>query len=610
MKDIKRIWILLKRNWKGLLSFCVLFRVLSSAVFPMFYRFLFAQVLRTTGLGYLTAENVFRFLRSPAALLATLLIGTCYAFEVLTENCGIIYLVDQSRQGHGTTLWEAMLFAVMRSCSAFRKGNRRIPAVTLILTPMFHLVTLVNFSLSYSISGRILKLIRSRWYYTAAAVCLVFVAVWLFLRWMFVLFYYSLDGCKAGEALRKSKELGKRTLRWPVLFRLVRMHVLLTLLYLLILIIGLCTSELLQAILSLPGSAVSTFQVLYLGFTVAGFDAFILPFTFAMIGEHFYSGKEKTGEKIAQIDLIPDRLEEKSRKRIVVAETVFLLACLAIGGSYLFGLSRGRFKLRIQHLGTMEVTAHRGASMFSPENTMASFRLAQEQGADWIELDVQESRDGKIFVMHDTNFLRTTGVDKGAWEMDWDEISRLDAGSFFGPEFEGEPIPLLSEVLEFAKETGIRLNIELKPSGHEKNLAGGVMDVVEEYGFEDQCVITSQSYEVIRQVKARNETIETVYVMGLAYGAINRLSEADAFSIRSTSISRSLVRDLHNRGYQVYAWTVDSRQNISRMINLEVDNIITNNVPRAIEIINDSRTNGMIADLIHMIGSRFRSGQG
>ena len=606
MKDIKRIWTLLIRNWKCLVSFCVLFRFLSSAVFPMFYRFLFAQVLRTSGLRYLTAENVVRFLKSPSALLAILLIGTCYALQVLMENCGILYVIDQSRHGHSSTLWEAMLFSVHKAGAAFKRKNLLILVLVLILTPMYHLVTLINLFMSYSISGRIMKMIRSRWYYALAAVLLIVLAVWLFLRWMFVLSYYALDGCSAREALHKSRRLGKQTRKASAVLLLVRMLLLLALLYLLVLLAGLVVSELLQAIFRLPGSGVSTFQVLYLGFTVAGFDAFILPFTFASIAEMFYSGKEEIEEEIVEIDLIPDQTDEKRRKRILAAETVFLLACLLTGGIYLFGLSRGRFALRIEHLGTMEVTAHRGASMHCPENTMAAFRLAQEQGADWIELDVQESRDGKIFVMHDTNFFRTTGVDKGAWEMDWEEISRLDAGSFFNHDFAGEPIPLLEEVIEFAKETGIRLNIELKPSGHEKDLAGGVMDVVEEYGFEDQCVITSQSYDVITKVRERNETIETVYVMGLAYGAINRLSVADAFSIRSTSISRSLVRDLHNRGHQVYAWTVDSRQNINRMINLEVDNIITNNVPLAIEIINDSRTNGMITELLQSIGRFFR----
>ena len=92
---------------------------------------------------------------------------------------------------------------------------------------------------------------------------------------------------------------------------------------------------------------------------------------------------------------------------------------------------------------------------------------------------------------------------------------------------------------------------------------------------------------------------------GVAYGAIARLKNANAFSVRSTSISRSLVRSLHNKGIDVYAWTVDSRHNINRMIDLGVDNIITNNIPLAIECINNSRTGTALAEIQRMIRELF-----
>ena len=89
-------------------------------------------------------------------------------------------------------------------------------------------------------------------------------------------------------------------------------------------------------------------------------------------------------------------------------------------------------------------------------------------GADWIELDVQQSKDGQIFVMHDANFMRTAGIDCNTWELTYNKISRLDAGSFFDIKFNGEKIPLLTETIAFAKDNHIKLNIELKPTGHEE----------------------------------------------------------------------------------------------------------------------------------------------
>ena len=91
---------------------------------------------------------------------------------------------------------------------------------------------------------------------------------------------------------------------------------------------------------------------------------------------------------------------------------------------------------------------------------MRAFEGAREMGADWIELDVQQSRDGQIIVMHDTNFRRTAGVDANTWELTYEEILELDVGSFFDAAYAGEKVPLLSEAAQFAKENGIKLNKE------------------------------------------------------------------------------------------------------------------------------------------------------
>lgn len=249
----------------------------------------------------------------------------------------------------------------------------------------------------------------------------------------------------------------------------------------------------------------------------------------------------------------------------------------------------------------MAVTAHRGASRNYPENTMAAFKGAKKLGAGWIELDVQQSRDGQIFVMHDTNFKRTTGVNKNTWEMDYKEISKLDAGSFFNSSFAGEKVPLLSEVITFAKKNRIKLNIELKPSGYEHEFEQKVADIIEAENFYNNCVITSQVYEVLENVKAYNKNIQTVYVMSLAYGDINQLKAADHFSIEASSITEKMVSDVHNAGKEIYAWTVNTEESINNMISLSVDNIITDDITLAKECIFLSKTGDVIAEYVKMV---------
>ena len=384
----------------------------------------------------------------------------------------------------------------------------------------------------------------------------------------------------------------------------IGVSIFLSLVYLVLIVSVLLLSALCHRVFHLSGAGVSSFQVAFLAVAVSLFDGLNVPVLFGMISILFYRCKKKIKEPVERVGHLNEVLHPLKNSRR--AEYLILIICIISSTVLIVRDSQNRYALRIQGLGQVQVTAHRGASMFYPENTMSAFIGAVEQGCDWIELDVQESRDGQIFVMHDTNFRRTAGIEANSWETDWADIEKMDAGSFFGKDYAGERIPLLSEVLEYAKETGVKLNIELKPTGYEKDLVGSVVRLVEEAGLTQNCVITSQAYKVVEEVKQLNEELETVYVMGLAFGAINRLTAADAFSIRATSISRSLVRNLHNRGIEVYAWTVDSRTNINRMIDIGVDNIITNNVPRAVECINTSRTGNTIAELLRIVSEAFR----
>ena len=220
-------------------------------------------------------------------------------------------------------------------------------------------------------------------------------------------------------------------------------------------------------------------------------------------------------------------------------------------------------------------------------------------------MDVQQTLDQQLVVLHDTNLKRTTGVNKNTWEATYDEIKDLDAGSFFDKSFSDERIPLLKEVIEFAKKNNLKLNIELKPTGHEIDFEKGVIDLINEYNFKNNCVVTSQVYEVLENVKKYDDSIKTVYVMSLAYGNIIDLEYADSFSIEVSSINKTLVNQIHGAGKEIYAWTVNTSENINKMININVDNIITDNITLAKNEIFTSKTSNVINEYVKLVQSIF-----
>lgn len=236
---------------------------------------------------------------------------------------------------------------------------------------------------------------------------------------------------------------------------------------------------------------------------------------------------------------------------------------------------------------------------------MSAFVGAKELGADWIELDVQQTKDGEIIVIHDTNFKRTTGLDRNTWELTYSEVCQLDAGSFFAPEFQGERIPLLSEVIAFAVENNIKLNIELKPTGHETDFEKNVVDIIRDNDFTEECVVTSQVYQVLENIKSYDTQIKTVYVMSLAYGDITVLEAADHFSVEAANVSNELVSRVHREGKELYVWTVNTGKSIGRMVEMNVDNIITDNISLAKETVYAGKTSDLISEYIKLLEKIF-----
>ena len=235
-----------------------------------------------------------------------------------------------------------------------------------------------------------------------------------------------------------------------------------------------------------------------------------------------------------------------------------------------------------------QVTAHRGDSKHAPENTMSAFELAVENQADIIELDVRQTKDGRYIIMHDENLKRTIGVNHKVGEVDYEYIEGLDAGIKFSEEYKGEKIPTLEEVLIFAKDNDVFLNIELKPAKTDTNYTQGIVDLLNEYDMLGQCVVASADYDAIKEVKAINSDITTVYIMNMAVGNFSDMEYVDIFSIKHTFITANMVRDIHKSGKEIYAWTVNSEADIKNLLLLDVDSIITDNPYRTKEIIFNS----------------------
>lgn len=278
---------------------------------------------------------------------------------------------------------------------------------------------------------------------------------------------------------------------------------------------------------------------------------------------------------------------KRNVRKVVTVEHFLKTACLffcvvGILAVTLFRSERIRFSGERKQ---MMITAHRGASHGAPENTMSAVELAIAEQADYVEIDVRLTADGVPVLMHDRALFRTTGVVNEIDNVTYEELSSYDVGGRYAEGYKGETIPSLQEILE-AYGGKIRFNIELKDDGN-KELAETVVGLINVYGLEERCVVTSASYELLEWVKKSDAKIRTGYILSLVYGEVFGYEAADFFSVKSDSVTEQMVKSAHAKGKEIHVWTVNKAYEIKRVQKLGVDNIITDKPAYVREILQE-----------------------
>ena len=220
-----------------------------------------------------------------------------------------------------------------------------------------------------------------------------------------------------------------------------------------------------------------------------------------------------------------------------------------------------------------QIIAHRGAAGAAPENTLAAIRQAIADGTDWVEIDVQETADGEVVVMHDSDFMKLAGVNLRVWEATREKLSSIDIGSWFAPEFADERVPTLADVLTAAKGRS-KLIVELKYYGHDQQLEQRVIDLIEAADMQDDTMIMSLEYAGIQKVRALRPDWKIGLLSARAVGDLTRL-DADFLAVNMALARPTLVKAAHAAGKELYVWTVNDALAMSQMLSLGVDGIIT-----------------------------------
>ena len=284
---------------------------------------------------------------------------------------------------------------------------------------------------------------------------------------------------------------------------------------------------------------------------------------------------ETTRQPNAILPTVSGAFPAPHREQTVLAEMMACAALVTCGVATVYLLFPQTQPLQsVLGLADPVITYHRGYSSRAPENTMAAFEAALEDGSPRIELDVQMTADGVAVVTHDTSLRRCTGYNANIYDLTYAQVQQLDAGRWFHRQFTGTYIPTLEEVLALCKGKA-ELNIEIKPSTFTPTLESETVRLIHAYDYGADCVITSQSYETLCKVKELDPELTTGYILALGVGTYYDLPAADFFSVESTFITAGMVQQIHLRGKTISAWTINRQQDAEKLLQLGVDDLIT-----------------------------------
>ena len=241
------------------------------------------------------------------------------------------------------------------------------------------------------------------------------------------------------------------------------------------------------------------------------------------------------------------------------------------------------------------VIAHRGFSGRAPENTLAAVREAIAIGADMAEVDVTVTADDQVVVIHDEDVQRTTDGRGLVAGFTLTELKQLDAGSWFSPQFSGERIPTLDEVLAEA-EGRILLNVEIKSEAVERGLAAKVAKAIRARGMADRVVVSSISPRALEEMRSAAPEIRTAVLYnpkihrGMDPVEIVTGLGASAFNIRGSRLTKKMLRRCHEHGIPVGIYTIDKPKKMRRFLQKGVDAIFTNHPDRMLEVLKALKT--------------------
>jgi glycerophosphoryl diester phosphodiesterase len=565
-----------RRTWRALAAAHVLYSILAFCLLTPAATLPAHLLVSLSGSAALTDEDILAFALRPVGLVALSVCAAIALAVAALEYAAMMAVGFGAVHGRSIGWFGALHFAALHLGGILRLTTRCVAWLLLTAAPFLvtaaavYVLLLRKYDINYYLAERSPVFWVAGGLIGGIVTAMVVVLSIRLVSWTFAMPLMLFDGVPPSRALRASREAtaGQRgtlagwLVGWFIASSAVSAGATGT--------VGLVGRAIVpDAGGSLVLIAMSAGTVLVLVALVNVAVAFVNTAALCLLVIHLfrragYGAAPDALEAIREQAVKPKGRWMPSRRQVVAAALVGLIVAAGTG----FALMR---LLAVED--RVDVIAHRGASAAAPENTLAAIARAIRDEADWVEIDVHETADGEIAVIHDGDLKRVAGADLSVGSATYEELSALDIGSWFAPEFSEERVPTLGQVLDVCMgKAGVM--IELKYHGREKRLEERVAEIVEAKEMTPNVVVISLKPEGLKRMRALRPSWKVGLLQSVAVGNIGKL-DVDFFAVNATFASRAFVRRAHRSGKEVLVWTVNDAVGMSTLMSRGVDGIIT-----------------------------------
>ncbi|WP_433772221.1 glycerophosphodiester phosphodiesterase [Bacillus wiedmannii] len=285
-------------------------------------------------------------------------------------------------------------------------------------------------------------------------------------------------------------------------------------------------------------------------------------------------------------------------KKISIITSICFLSVVSIFMCY--QMNEHKHTKAITQSNHIKNIAHRGASAYAPEHTIAAYKLGQQLRGDYIEIDLQMTKDGYLIAMHDETLNRTTNGKGLVKEHTLEEIKQLNAGSYFNEKypnlaktaFEIAKVPTLEEIIEtFGRNANYY--IETKSPDEYPGMEEKLLEIIDKYEIKDKVIIQSFSEDSLRKIHSINVHIPLVQLLSSKKAV--QLTELEIEKYKTYCIGLGMnykyidsgyVKKIKKHGLEVHPFTVDNEKDMKKLLSWGVDGMFTNYPDRLHSILN------------------------